>query len=102
MLITYESMTGNVRRFVRKLEQKTKIKTMEITEDLKVNEPFIHITYTIKFGQIPEKLRNSYIKTKIYCWVYVQVGIEIGGTILLRQQINSHSNMMFQFSLSLN
>ncbi|MED2945533.1 class Ib ribonucleoside-diphosphate reductase assembly flavoprotein NrdI [Bacillus swezeyi] len=58
MLVTYESMTGNVRRFVRKLEQKMQIKTMEITEDLKVDEPFIHITYTIKFGQIPEKTQK--------------------------------------------
>ncbi|WP_195536382.1 class Ib ribonucleoside-diphosphate reductase assembly flavoprotein NrdI [Bacillus paralicheniformis] len=58
MLVTYESMTGNVRRFVRKLEQKMQIKTMEITEDLKVAEPFIHITYTIKFGQIPEKTQK--------------------------------------------
>lgn len=58
MLVTYESMTGNVRRFVRKFEQKMQIKTMEITEDLKVDEPFIHITYTIKFGQIPEKTQK--------------------------------------------
>ncbi|CAI8769835.1 class Ib ribonucleoside-diphosphate reductase assembly flavoprotein NrdI [Bacillus paralicheniformis] len=58
MLVTYESMTGNVRRFVRKLEQKMQIKTMEITEDLKVDEPFIHITYTIKLGQIPEKTQK--------------------------------------------
>lgn len=64
MLVTYESMTGNVRRFVRKLEQKMQIKTMEITENLKVDEPFIHITYTIKFGQIPEMTQKFIHKNK--------------------------------------
>ncbi|NUJ16755.1 class Ib ribonucleoside-diphosphate reductase assembly flavoprotein NrdI [Bacillus glycinifermentans] len=64
MLVTYESMTGNVRRFIKKLEKQTQIKTKEITEDLRVNEPFIHITYTIKFGQIPEKTQKFIHKNK--------------------------------------
>ncbi|MCF7618560.1 class Ib ribonucleoside-diphosphate reductase assembly flavoprotein NrdI [Bacillus sonorensis] len=64
MLVTYESMTGNVRRFIKKLEKQTQIKTKEITEDLRVNEPFIHITYTIKFGEVPEKTQKFIHKNK--------------------------------------
>lgn len=98
MLVTYESMTGNVRRFVRKLEQKMQIKTMEITEDLKVDEPFIHITYTIKFGQIPEKTQKFIHNST----GFVQAGIEIGVAIMLRRQINSHNIIKYQYFLSLN
>lgn len=55
MLLTYESKTGNVRRFIGKVEKGYSIKTEEITEDLEVQEPFIHVTYTTGFGQVPDK-----------------------------------------------
>ncbi|WZK93608.1 protein NrdI [Bacillus phage BvP] len=54
MLITYESKTGNVRRFIHKVEKVYSVSTEEITESTQVNEPFVHVTYTTGFGQVPE------------------------------------------------
>ncbi|MED4883062.1 class Ib ribonucleoside-diphosphate reductase assembly flavoprotein NrdI [Bacillus smithii] len=53
MLIVYDSLTGNVQRFVNKLDKHKKIK---ITDDLIVNEPFILITYTTGFGEVPKSV----------------------------------------------
>lgn len=52
MLVVYDSMTGNVERFIKKLGHD---KCIKIEEGLKVNEPFVLITYTIFFGQTPKK-----------------------------------------------
>lgn len=48
-LIVYDSMTGNVKRFISKLEYKSIL----IEEDLMVNQPYILVTYTIGRGNIP-------------------------------------------------
>jgi protein involved in ribonucleotide reduction len=48
-------MTGNVQRFVSKLTSST---TVKITDDLVINEPFVLITYTIGFGNVPESTLN--------------------------------------------
>lgn len=58
MIITYESKTGNVRRFVKALQHKLDIETIEITDDTIINQEFIHITYTIGFGEVPERTLN--------------------------------------------
>ncbi|MEC1408858.1 class Ib ribonucleoside-diphosphate reductase assembly flavoprotein NrdI [Bacillus halotolerans] len=55
MVITYESKTGNVRRFVKALQQEFDIESIEITDDTIINQEFIHITYTIGFGEVPER-----------------------------------------------
>lgn len=52
MLIAYDSKTGNVRRFVNKLN----MRAIQIEEDLILNEPFVLITYTTGFGQVPQKV----------------------------------------------
>lgn len=49
MLIVYDSKTGNVDRFVNKL----KLHCLRISSDIKVSTPFILITYTTGFGQVP-------------------------------------------------
>lgn len=49
MKILYDSLTGNVGRFVKKLP----LKTEKITTELTVNEPFILITYTTGLGHVP-------------------------------------------------
>ncbi|MCY8169524.1 class Ib ribonucleoside-diphosphate reductase assembly flavoprotein NrdI [Bacillus inaquosorum] len=61
MIITYESKTGNVKRFVKALQHKLDIETIEITDDTIINQEFIHITYTIGFGEVPERTL-SFIK----------------------------------------
>lgn len=52
MLITYDSRTGNVRRFVHKLDAEC----VQINEELLVDEPFLLVTYTTGFGQVPKKV----------------------------------------------
>lgn len=52
MKIAYDSKTGNVKRFVNKLN----IDAIEINEDLILEELFVLITYTTGFGQVPQKV----------------------------------------------
>lgn len=52
MLIAFDSKTGNVRRFVKKLN----LPYIEIEEDMVVDKPFVMVTYTTGFGQVPAKV----------------------------------------------
>ncbi|MDF2684500.1 MAG: ribonucleotide reductase assembly protein NrdI, partial [Brevibacillus sp.] len=54
MLIAYDSKTGNVRRFVNKLN----LPTVEIDAQMVIEEPFVLVTYTTGFGQVPEKVAS--------------------------------------------
>jgi len=60
MLIAYDSRTGNVRRFIEKLQ----MPSVQIREGMTLHEPFVLVTYTTGFGQVPEKvisfLKNNY------------------------------------------
>ncbi|WP_024428282.1 class Ib ribonucleoside-diphosphate reductase assembly flavoprotein NrdI [Bacillus safensis] len=60
MLITYDTLTGNVQRFVDKITNNMYLNVEKITEDTMITEPFIHITYTIGFGEVP-KLTQVFI-----------------------------------------
>ncbi|NEX10562.1 class Ib ribonucleoside-diphosphate reductase assembly flavoprotein NrdI [Bacillus subtilis] len=62
--MTYESKTGNVRRFVKALQQELDIEAIEITDDTIINQEFIHITYTIGFGEVPERTLSFIKKNK--------------------------------------
>lgn len=52
MLIAYASKTGNVRRFIDKLE----MPAVSIDEAVTLDEPFVLITYTTGFGQVPDNV----------------------------------------------
>lgn len=54
MLIVYASKTGKVKSFINKLG----MRAVEIQDGLKVQEPFVLITYTIGFGQVPEEVQS--------------------------------------------
>ncbi len=54
MLIVYDSRTGNVRRFVNKLN----LPSVQIDDTLMVDEPFVLVTYTTGFGQVPAKVQS--------------------------------------------
>ncbi|WP_142394721.1 class Ib ribonucleoside-diphosphate reductase assembly flavoprotein NrdI [Bacillus atrophaeus] len=58
MIITYESKTGNVRRFVKALRRELDVEVIEVTDDMVIKQEFIHITYTIGFGEVPERTLN--------------------------------------------
>lgn len=51
LIVAYDSRTGNVKRFVSKLD----MDSIQITEDSVINEPFVLITFTTGFGQVPPK-----------------------------------------------
>lgn len=50
MLIAYASMTGNVKRFIDKLP----FEAVNIREIDHIDQPYILVTYTFHFGQVPE------------------------------------------------
>ncbi len=51
MLIAYATRTGNVRRFVSKLG----MEAVQVSSELSLDEPFVFVTYTTGFGQVPEQ-----------------------------------------------
>lgn len=64
MVIAYASMTGNVARFINKLKNKLpNAKYVKVVRQMSIEEPFILITYTTGFGEVPrevsELLKNS-------------------------------------------
>lgn len=64
MVIVFDSKTGNVRRFVDKLG----LPTIQLSPNLVVSEPFILITYTTGFGNVPsttaEFLKSNHINLR--------------------------------------
>lgn len=65
MLIVYDSLTGNVERFVEKLG----MRAIKIKDGLIVKEPFVLITYTCGMGDVPEStmkflLRGNFINLR--------------------------------------
>ncbi|GGE70532.1 class Ib ribonucleoside-diphosphate reductase assembly flavoprotein NrdI [Priestia taiwanensis] len=54
MVIVYDSMTGNVKRFVNKLQ----MPSIKIHDDLKMDTDFILVTYTTGFGSVPDSVRD--------------------------------------------
>lgn len=49
LLVVFDSLTGNVARFVDKLQ----LPSVQISEGLIINEPFVLVTYTTGFGEVP-------------------------------------------------
>jgi protein involved in ribonucleotide reduction len=60
MLIVYDSLTGNVQRFINKINNKNILK---VSESLIIYESCILVTYTTGFGMIPDStqmfIRNN-------------------------------------------
>ncbi|WP_088549456.1 class Ib ribonucleoside-diphosphate reductase assembly flavoprotein NrdI [Paenibacillus aquistagni] len=54
MRIIFDSKTGNVKRFVGKLD----MECTQITPELEIEEPYILITYTTGFGQAPQMTKD--------------------------------------------
>lgn len=62
-MIIYASRTGNVRYIVSKLD----LPSIEITESLIVNEPYIIFTYTDKLGEVPNKVEDFLQMNHKFC-----------------------------------
>jgi len=50
MLIVFDTLTGNVRRFVNKLDYRS----IAIKDGLQMEEPYILVTYTTGLGFVPD------------------------------------------------
>ncbi|MDY8021104.1 class Ib ribonucleoside-diphosphate reductase assembly flavoprotein NrdI [Paenibacillus polymyxa] len=62
MLIVYDSLTGNVERFVKKLG----MRNIKINNGLIVDEPFVLITYTTGFGEVPKRVAEFLAQNHSY------------------------------------
>lgn len=62
LLILYESMTGNVKRFL----DKTKLPHQPIDSVKEADRPFILVTNTIGFGDAPERVKQFLVKNGHY------------------------------------
>jgi len=62
ILVVYDSMTGNVKRFVSKL----RCPSIQISDTLLVNQPYILVTYTIGFGQVPSSTKEFLNRNSIF------------------------------------
>lgn len=56
MLIAYSSMTGNVRRFISRLS----FPTVNLKEIEQIDEPYVLVTYTFHFGNVPQEV-NAFL-----------------------------------------
>lgn len=62
MLVVYDSLTGNVERFVSKLG----MKSIKIEPGLVVNEPYVLVTYTIGYGSVPKSTTDFLIRNESF------------------------------------
>jgi protein involved in ribonucleotide reduction len=68
MFLAYASMTGNVKRFIEKLDFPNK--KIEKDSFLCVNKPFVIVTYTTGFGDIPKEV-EQFLRYD-YNWRYLK------------------------------
>ena len=66
IIIAYDSKTGNVQRFINKVKNELDIETVKIHEDLIIQKPFILVTYTTGFGQVPKTTKVFLMKNHQY------------------------------------
>lgn len=62
LLIVYDSLTGNTKKFVSKLNHRS----VQITKDLVVDEPYILVTYTIGLGEIPPSTKEFLNRNSLF------------------------------------
>ena len=62
-MIVYASRTGNVRYIASKLN----VESIEISEELKLNKPYLLITYTDGLGDIPAKVTHFLEQNEKFC-----------------------------------
>ncbi|OAO78566.1 Ribonucleotide reduction protein NrdI [Anoxybacillus flavithermus] len=66
IIIAYDSKTGNVQRFINKVKNELDIETVKIHEDSIIQKPFILVTYTTGFGQVPKTTKGFLMKNHQY------------------------------------
>lgn len=105
MLVAYDSMTGNVKRFIHKLN----MPAVQIGEDLVIDEDFILITYTTGFGNVPERVLEFLERNNEKLKAYLQVAIVTGETcsvqvltkFLLNMKCLLYQNLSYQEQITM-
>lgn len=73
MLIVYDTLLGKTRKFAVKLAEELGFHVSSVA-DGPVSEPFLLVTYTIGFGQIPESTTHFLEDSSSY-----MIGVAAGG-----------------------
>ena len=58
MKVVFYSFTGNVRRFVKRAELDNTLEINETNASEEMTEPFIIVTSTIGFGEVPQPVQQ--------------------------------------------
>lgn len=66
IILVYDSKTGNVQRFINKVKNELNIETIKIYDNLIIKKPFILVTYTTGFGQVPKTTQHFLMKNYQY------------------------------------
>lgn len=64
--IYYDSKTGNVERFIRKVEERTGWEVIKIQADVPIYERGHFVTFTTRFGQLPDATQHFLIQAAPY------------------------------------
>jgi protein involved in ribonucleotide reduction len=70
MLVVYDSRTGNVEKFIKKIGSPS----VRISSGLEITEPFVLVTYTTGFGLIPPSTGDFLKRCK-----YFMLGVASSG-----------------------
>jgi protein involved in ribonucleotide reduction len=75
MIVAYTSLTGNVRSFAHKLSKKLpECEFIEIDRETELDKPYVLLTYTIGFGQIPVKVSRLLVRSHFHLYGVVGSG----------------------------
>ena len=66
MKVVFYSFTGNVRRFVKRAELDNTLEINETNASKEITEPFIIVTSTIGFGEVPQPVQQFLGKNHEY------------------------------------
>lgn len=78
--IVYDSMTGNVKRFISKLNYES----VQISEGLLVERPYILVTYTIGHGNIPQSTNEFLNRNSLFLSAVASSGNKNWGSFYAR------------------
>ena len=62
MIVVFDSMTGNVKRFANKLSENLDISVYSIADNIPPHGDFLFITYTFMKGEVPRTSQDFLMK----------------------------------------
>ncbi len=103
MYLVYFSTTGNIKRFIAKLDQNY-FQQLVGTQNLKVDQPVIIITPTVGFGQIPDDVEQFCNSNKPFIKYVIASGNRNWGHMFANSgdliATRYHATLLYKFELS--